>query len=112
LLLVLLYHQYEVVVLASKSDENTNFVRRIQIPDDAGTTPEEAYPEIIGGDPVKEAIVWYAVFADTTICGGALVSSNMQSAFDLIGQAVLHDCIAFTTQNFDLHKHFPYFLAS
>ena len=78
LLLVLLYHQAEVVVLASKSDEKNNFVRRIQIPDDDDTTPEEAYPEIIGGDPVKEAIVWYAVFADTTICGGALVSSNMQ----------------------------------
>lgn len=31
--------------------------------------------EIRGGFEIEEALPWYLVFADTTICGGALVSS-------------------------------------
>lgn len=77
---------------------NTNAARNLQ----NGSVPEYNQ-EIRGGFEVTEVIPWYVVFADTVICGGALVS--------LCGKIMLSFTPARQIPHFDLisiqhlHQH-------
>ena len=51
-----------------ETEEILNGIRRTEV-------VPEYNQDIRGGFEVTDALPWYFVFADTTICGGALVSS-------------------------------------